>query len=156
MDNHAQVEGINDIPVPRLQPGRDNHAQAEGINLSGSEDWNGGKDAPYFWMQSIEDYLSEQVDDMDFGISRAEEPETGFPDFDSRLPDLDLLFGEDEDTDTASKQEVMQFADKIYDSFENVFDLELDKETRDEWKERTVYDEGLRFKAGRVVKIQTS
>ncbi|NMI76859.1 hypothetical protein GLT92_00390 [Nanohaloarchaea archaeon] len=151
LDNHAQAEGINHIPVRSLQPGKNNHAQAEGINLSGSEDWNGGKDAPYFWMQSIEDYLSEQVDDMDLEIARAEESETEFLDFDFRLPDLDLLSGEDEDVDLASEQEIMQFADEIYDCFENVFDLELDKEIRDEWKERTVYDEGLRFKASKTV-----
>lgn len=151
LDNHAQAEGINHIPVRSLQPGKNNHAQAEGINLSGSKDWNGGKDAPYFWMQSIEDYLSEQVDDMDLEITRAEESETEFLDFDSRLPDLDLLSGEDEDVDLASEQKVMQFADEIYDCFENVFDLELDEKTRDEWKERTVYDEGLRFKASKTL-----
>ncbi len=71
---------------------------------------------------------------------------------DDSLFDLNILSGEDEEIDFASREDIMVFTDEIYDSFEEVFDLDIPEEVRDEWKDRTVYDEGIGFKLGNTLR----
>lgn len=129
----------------------DGHMSAEGIELNGS-DWNSGDDVPYFFVEGLEEFISDKVSDSDkdadetmvtFEPSEEDEGFFGIPEF--------LSGDEEEDLELASREEVMEFADEIYDSFEEAFDIEIPEEVRDDWKERTVYDEGLGFKLRKTV-----
>lgn len=126
------------------------HMAAEGTDLSSAEDWNSGQDIPYPFLEGLEEYISDVVEEsnMDPDEPMIQEVERT----DDNFFDLDILSGEDEEIDFASREEVLEFADEIYDSFEEVFDLDIPEEVRDEWKDNTVYDEGLGFKLGKTVK----
>jgi|APHM01.1.fsa_nt_gi hypothetical protein len=143
----------------------DSHMSAEGIELSGS-DWNSGRDMPYFFTEYLEDYLSGVVAGTDKDPDQAlvsgggDSGEEGLLDVHEFLSGgslgvsalSDLLSGRDAEIEKASREEVMALADQTYDLFEDIFDVELSDEVRDEWQYRTVYDEGPGFKAWNTVR----
>lgn len=136
----------------------DRHVEAESIELSGSDDWNSGDDIPYFFLEGLEDFLSSKVEEVDKPAeeSMIAQSQGQKDDFLGVIPGRedfpDFLSGEDDDIDFATRDDVMEFADEIYDSFEEVFDIEMPDEIRQEWKDRTVYDESLGFKLGKTIK----
>lgn len=130
----------------------DGHMSAEGIKLGGS-DWNSGEDIPYFFLEGLEDFLSGKVSESSKGADEALVNPRGSEESESFFDVPEFLSGDDEEElELASREEVMEYADEIYDSFEEAFDIEIPEEVRDEWKERTVYDEGLGFKLGKTLK----
>lgn len=136
----------------------DSHIEAEGIEISSDSDWNSGYDTPYDFMQDLEDFLSDRIDESNTDpdesmVSRSppEENEGILPSFESFS--IEGVLEEDND-ELASREEVMALSDEIYDSFEDIFEVELSEDVRDEWKRRTVYDEGAGFKIGKRIKHQ--
>ncbi|MFB6242188.1 MAG: hypothetical protein ABEJ36_05315 [Candidatus Nanosalina sp.] len=134
----------------------DSHVEAEGIEISESDDWNGGRDIPYDFMQDLKDFLSNRIDEShkEPGESMvAREPSEDEGGIISRFGGFSIRhLLEEEDDELASRDEVMELSDEIYDCFEEIFEVEFKEDVRDEWKSRTVYDEGLVFKIGKRVK----
>lgn len=136
-----------------MNPGEplQNHAEAEGIELTGDEQWNSGKDIPYDDLQDLEDFLSQALQE------KSEGPETsliGPTDYDDEssifsLPDIDIPFKDmtipfrEYDTDLVSREEAMEMMDVVYDSFEDIFEIEIPESARENLKENTAYDESI-------------